>query len=71
MPRAGGQDSPDIATVTVEVAFNPGNKVLPVNPMSTNQSAKKYPISNLIDLTDAANAGVTVKTYAAQISRNQ
>jgi len=45
---------PSLATVTVQVANNPGNKSLPLGP------------DNLI----AKPAGVTVKTYAVLVSRN-
>ena len=45
---------PSLATVTVQVANNPGNKSLPLGP------------DNLI----AKPAGVSVKTYAVLVSRN-
>jgi len=67
-PRADGKDAPDTATITVQVAFNPGNRTLKYFSDTTNQSAAKYPVANLIDT--AETPGIIVKTYNAQVGRN-
>jgi uncharacterized protein (TIGR02598 family) len=72
LPRTSGDESPAIATVTVEVAYNPGHRKLSFKANISNPTSKDYAFSNLIDLSDPTkNPGVTVKTYASQVGRNQ
>jgi uncharacterized protein (TIGR02598 family) len=60
-----GPKNSDLATVTVEVAFNPGNQPLAVDTtrVSDAQSIRR----NLLVLTP----GLQVKVYGAQVGRNQ
>jgi type II secretory pathway pseudopilin PulG len=69
--NGGGSDSTGnpvglsfgVATVLVQVAFNPSNKALDTYPDSANDRT-----SNLLDLKK--RPGVTVKNYCAQVARN-
>lgn len=54
----------DLATVTVEVAYNPGNQVLTFTGGSTDPSQIRR---NLFVL----RPNIPVKTYSAQVGRNQ
>lgn len=63
-----GFQAPDIATITVEVAFNPGNRPLSFHPETTNLSSPKFAAANLINIEPTP--GVVVKTYNAQVGRN-
>lgn len=58
------QDSPMIATVTVQVAYNPANKTL--TPTAATAGATS-PTGNLFPPTP----GVNILTYYAQIARNR
>lgn len=72
LPRDGTAESPSIATVTVEVAYNPGHRKLAFKDNVSSPTSKDYSLSNLIDQSDPAkNPGVTVKTYASQVGRNK
>jgi uncharacterized protein (TIGR02598 family) len=72
LPRTDADESPAIATVTVEVAFNPGHRKLKFKSASTDLKSEEYALSNLIDRSDASkNPGITVKTYCTQVGRNQ
>jgi type II secretory pathway pseudopilin PulG len=69
LPRVsanGNTDSLGTATVTVEVAFNPGNLELKFH---SGTSKRTDPQCNLIDTSKTP--GVIVKTYSAQVGRNQ
>ena len=59
---AASLKSPTIATVTVQVAFNPGNKKL-----TYTKTSGAAPTGNLF----AAAPGINVKTFSVQIGRNQ
>lgn len=59
---SGGQD---VATVTVQVANNPGNISLPIDGAAPDDASK--PNRNLFQ----KKPGLTIITYAAQIARNQ
>ena len=69
IPAAGytGLDSQSIVTVSVEVAFNPSNKLLPIDTSSAiDQTSVKR---KLFDRSQIP--AVPIKTYGAQISRNE
>ena len=57
----GGQE---VATVTVQVAYNPSNQKLPIDTSAADN--ENNPARNLFQ----KKPGVTVITYAAQIARN-
>lgn len=63
--------TPTIATLTIEVAFNPGNRRLVLRSPVSDPNAQSYPLAELINTDDPANRGVSIKTYSAQIGRNQ
>jgi uncharacterized protein (TIGR02598 family) len=66
LPRLNtGGDSAMIATVTVQVAFNPGNKAL--TPFTTPTAGATTPTGNLFPTV----TGVNILTYFAQIARNR
>lgn len=60
-----GSNNSDLATVTVEVAFNPSNRALAIE--AGGNADENRPRRNLI----AASPGLMVKTYGAQVGRNQ
>ena len=61
---SGGGDQ--VATITVQIAHNPGNRILEID--SAPDAAADSPNRNLFDKTK--NRGVNILTYAAQIARN-
>jgi uncharacterized protein (TIGR02598 family) len=61
----GGSNNPDLATVTVEVVFNPSNRPLAIEPGGAADVNR--PRRNLVLVTP----GLNVKTYGAQVGRNQ
>lgn len=67
-PRQGNSDkdrfAPDLATITVEVANNPGNEVLDVS--DADPADIDAPDRNLFKRVP----GVTIQTYSAAIGRN-
>lgn len=60
-----GRKNSDLATVTVEVAFNPGNQTLAIETGSADdqQTVRR----NLI----LSKPNIPVKTYSSQVGRNQ
>jgi uncharacterized protein (TIGR02598 family) len=58
LPGKSTNDARDVATLTVEVAYNQANRKLTFT-------------NNRIDLSDPNNKGVIVKTYCSQVGRNQ
>jgi uncharacterized protein (TIGR02598 family) len=67
LPVAGfeGSNNTDLATVTVEVVHNPSNQPLAIEPGGNAEFGK--PRRNLVLVTP----GIVLKTYGAQIGRNQ
>ena len=64
LPRADRELAPDLATVTVEIANNPGNREIPTN--NTDPSDITAPERNRFEKLP----GMTVLTYCAAIGRN-
>jgi uncharacterized protein (TIGR02598 family) len=67
LPVEGFQaaNNADLATVTVEVVFNPSNRTLAIEAGAN--ADENTPRRNLVSLTP----GLMVKTYGAQVGRNQ
>jgi uncharacterized protein (TIGR02598 family) len=57
--------SADLATVTVEIAFNPGHKSIPVQSQAAIVSN-----TYLIDRTQQTTLSMPIRTYCAQVGRN-
>lgn len=60
-----GAQNADLATVTVEVAYNPANQPLAIEPGGNSDA--NSPRRNLLLVKN----GLPVKTYGAQVGRNQ
>jgi uncharacterized protein (TIGR02598 family) len=60
-----------IATVTVQIAYNPGNLTLPIS--NDNATDRDKPDRNLFDRAAIGKTmpGVMLKTYSAQVGQNQ
>ena len=75
VPRTdGGGVLYTIATVTVQVAYNPGNLLLPIQASTyTAGDSQNNPHRNLFNRTVIASTmpGVLLKTYSAQVGQNQ
>lgn len=59
LPQSSTTDvlTPNVATVTVQVAYNPGHQNIPVNTSTCLFNTSGLP-------------GVTVRSYSAQVGRN-
>jgi uncharacterized protein (TIGR02598 family) len=63
LPGTAGQVvNTGLATITVQVAFNPSGKTIPINALSADSSSLLF--------TSTSLPPGTIKTYCAQIGRN-
>lgn len=66
LPRTNtGGDAPHVATLTVQIANNPGNRDIPISSSSPSDDSKAD--RNLF----LSTPGVTILTYSAHVGRNQ
>lgn len=70
LPSVGSNsDVPHLATVTIQVANNPGGNALALDPSSASDQNK--PMRNLWSGNTTSSVPVQILTYSALVSRNQ